>query len=69
VEPGLDKLMPLLFLKLCAPKEAMRGAAEAALQGAQRACGAVRRTAVQSSAPRGMLAAVCGGRLSHPCMG
>jgi hypothetical protein len=27
--------MPLLFLKLCAPKEAMRGAAEAALQGAR----------------------------------
>ncbi|GBF89721.1 hypothetical protein Rsub_02891 [Raphidocelis subcapitata] len=31
-EPCLDKLMPLLFLKLCAPKETMRGAAEAALQ-------------------------------------
>ncbi|KIY94798.1 hypothetical protein MNEG_13164, partial [Monoraphidium neglectum] len=33
VEPALDKLMPLLFLKLCAAKESMRGAAEAALQG------------------------------------
>ncbi|KAI8476813.1 MAG: clasp N terminal-domain-containing protein [Monoraphidium minutum] len=33
VESALDKLMPLLFLKLCAPKEATRGAAEAALQG------------------------------------
>jgi len=35
-EPCLDKLMPLLFLKLCAPKDAMRGAAEASLQGAAR---------------------------------
>jgi hypothetical protein len=33
MEPGLDKLMPLLFLKLCAAKQAVRSAAEAALQG------------------------------------
>jgi hypothetical protein len=33
IEPYLDKAMPLLFLKLHAPKEAVRAAAAAALQG------------------------------------
>ncbi|WIA20824.1 hypothetical protein OEZ85_005178 [Tetradesmus obliquus] len=32
MEPSLEKLMPLLFLKLCAPKQAVRSAAEGALQ-------------------------------------
>ncbi|KAF8062702.1 clasp1b [Scenedesmus sp. PABB004] len=32
MEPSLDKLMPLLFLKLCAAKPAQRSAAESALQ-------------------------------------
>jgi hypothetical protein len=33
LESSLDKLMPLLFLKLCGAKQAVRGAAEASLQG------------------------------------
>lgn len=33
LESNLDKLMPLLFLKLCAGKQSVRSAAEAALQG------------------------------------
>lgn len=33
VEPQLDKLLPLLFLKLCAGKQQVRSAAEGALQG------------------------------------
>jgi hypothetical protein len=33
LESNLEKLMPLLFLKLCAGKQSVRSAAEAALQG------------------------------------
>lgn len=35
LESNLEKLMPLLFLKLCAGKQSIRSAAEAALQGMQ----------------------------------
>jgi hypothetical protein len=38
MEPSLEKLMPLLFLKLCGPKQAVRSAAEGALQGEWAAC-------------------------------
>lgn len=34
LESNLEKLMPLLFLKLCAGKQSVRAAAEASLQGA-----------------------------------
>jgi hypothetical protein len=34
LEASLDKLMPLLFLKLCGTKQSVRSAAEGALQGA-----------------------------------
>lgn len=33
LESSLDKLMPLLFLKLCGAKQSVRSAAEGALQG------------------------------------
>lgn len=33
LESNLEKLMPLLFLKLCAGKQSVRAAAEGALQG------------------------------------
>jgi len=75
VEPHLDKLMPLLFLKLHSLKESQRAAAEAALQGGLcfDAFGVVGREGLRLRARLSVSPAVDGSRLptdrhspSHP---